>query len=115
MAAASSTAKKSTAPKKDSSHSKATSSAKATKDPVKGLEEALSSVSIATAIEKADTTEETDGENKEKKAKAIKKKLRQIEDIEDKVRQGHSITAEQTEKLSKKSELEEELKRLAAS
>lgn len=51
----------------------------------------------------------TDSELNERKVKALKKKLRQIDEIEDKVKLGQSITTEQEEKLSKKGELEAEL------
>ena len=45
----------------------------------------------------------------EKKIKNLRKKIRQIEEIEEKITQGSTITDEQQEKISKKSEILNEI------
>jgi translation initiation factor 2A len=52
-------------------------------------------------------------EEKEKRAKNLKKKLRQIEELEQKARSGAELTDEQKQKLDTRASVEEELAKLA--
>jgi len=58
------------------------------------------------------TTTSSDAVDPSKKLKALQKKLRQIEQIEEKLKGGESILPEQQEKLSKRPNLEKEIKEL---
>eukprot|EP01035_Chromulina_nebulosa_P018971 gene18971-24782_t len=55
---------------------------------------------------------ESDQQIIEKKIKALRKKIRQIEELEERQSSGQTLTLEQLEKLSKKKEINDELEKL---
>lgn len=78
----------------------------------KGITDAMKALAVEAVIsaEIADSTESTTVVSNEKRIKAIKKKLREIDELSS--RDPSTLSAEQQEKLSRKTVFEEELKSL---
>lgn len=79
-----------------------------------GVEEVRVRLSDTSVSTKEEDLERMDEVTKNKKSKNIKKKLRQIEELQKKIDNGEvkELTKEQTEKLQRKSDLERELEAL---
>lgn len=82
-----------------------------------GVEEVRATLSGTSVLSKDEELEKTDMVTKNKKIKNLKKKLRQIEELQEKIDNGevNELTKEQTEKLQRKSELKKELEALEMS
>lgn len=81
-------------------------------DKIRG-EEVIPIVKDIESITISDDNSKTETENIEKRIKTLKKKLRQIEEIEEKVKStGSILSPEQLEKVSKKLGIQEEISKL---
>ncbi|CAF0761519.1 unnamed protein product [Brachionus calyciflorus] len=77
-------------------------------DKTEGLSKRMSEIKISTKI----TPEQIEADMRQKKARKLKKLLREIEQIEEKMNKNQPVEKEQIEKLKKKDDIEKELNEL---